>query len=107
MADLVPRGVPGVFVPFLAVVEVVRIAVRPVTMGIRLLVNLSIGALLIDFVGGIVEVVILGCWRWSMFGKFCINVVLGLLWLWEMFVSFIQAYIFCAVFDLYAGDHVR
>lgn len=61
MADLVPRGVPGGFVPFLAVVEVIRIIVRPITIGIRLLVNLSIGALLMDFVGGLAEIVVLGC----------------------------------------------
>lgn len=61
IADLAPRGVPGFFVPFLRVVEAVRIAVRPVTIGLRLLVNLSIGALLMDFVGGVVEMVMLGC----------------------------------------------
>lgn len=102
-----PRGVPNLFVPFLVLVEVVRIVVRPVTMGIRLLVNLSMGALLMDFLGGIVELVMLSCLGWSLFGKVCINVVVGLLWLWEMFVSFMQAYIFCAVYELYAGDHVR
>ena len=36
-----------------------------------------------------------------------VNVPIGSLWRWEIFVRFIQAYIFCAVFDLYANDHVR
>ena len=61
MADLVPKGVPEGFVPFLVLVEVVRIVARPVTMGMRLLVNLSIGTLLIEFLCHYVQMVVLGC----------------------------------------------
>lgn len=71
---------PGLFIPFLAVIEVVRIVVRPITIGFRLLVNLSMGALLIEFLRGPVEIIVLGCWGWSPVGKVFAAGSLGLLW---------------------------
>lgn len=42
-ASLVPSGAPRALVPFLVVVEAVRVLIRPLTLALRLLANITAG----------------------------------------------------------------
>ena len=98
LAHLQPLGAPAPLNPFLCVIELVSLLVRPITLAVRLTANLSTGHILIGLLGvgfvsqtGVGLVVILG---------------VGLFYfIFEMAVCVIQAYIFTLLPTLYADEH--
>ena len=52
MAGLVPCGCPRALVMFIVYVEAVSVLVRPITMGLRITVNLTAGHIILGVLGG-------------------------------------------------------
>ena len=98
LAHLQPLGAPAILSPFLCIIELVRILVRPFTLAVRLTANLSTGHILLALLGtaftksGLVLIVLL-----SILGLFYV--------IFEIAVCLIQAYIFTLLTTLYANDH--
>lgn len=97
LAHLAPRGAPLVLLPFLVVVESIRILIRPLTLTVRLVANISAGHIVLGLLANVNSGLsaILPLW-------------LGLTvayTVFEFFVSAIQAYIFTLLITLYRAEH--
>ena len=97
-AHLAPAGAPGALVPFLVLIETVRILIRPLTLTVRLVANIRAGHIVLSLVAN------------------CLTRVSGISFLlilmlntgynmFEVFVCVIQAYIFSLLVKLYAEEH--
>lgn len=88
-SHLIPSGTPLPLVPLMVGVESVRILIRPVSLAVRLMSNIISGHLLIRLLGS--------C------GMSFILIQSGF-FLFEVFVCFIQAYVFSGLISLYRGE---
>nr|AQM37834.1 ATP synthase F0 subunit 6 [Unio tumidus]AQM37848.1 ATP synthase F0 subunit 6 [Unio tumidus] len=99
---LVPTGSPVMLIPLLILIESVSILIRPITLGVRLAANITMGHLMLHVIG---EYVVSFFYEVSLLGS-----VLGGLVMWgyvifEFAVSFLQAYVFVLLVGLYSSDH--
>lgn len=94
---LVPRGTPGILIPFMVIIETIRNFIRPGTLAVRLTANVIAGHLLITLISSTgrslnIVVLILMLLRQSLL------VVL------ELRVRIIQAYVFSVLRTLYSTE---
>lgn len=96
LAHLVPLSTPSFLVPFIVVVEIISRIIRPLTLAVRLAANIIAGHLLIALLGGITS----GPSRALFF------IIMGLvaLFLLELAVSLIQAYVFRVLSTLFINE---
>nr|YP_009493356.1 ATP synthase F0 subunit 6 [Gibbosula crassa]AWK29321.1 ATP synthase F0 subunit 6 [Gibbosula crassa] len=100
--QLVPSGSPVVLVPLLVLIESISVLIRPITLGVRLAANITMGHLMLHVIGEYVS------------GFFCSGglvssflggwIMCGYV-LFEFAVSFLQAYVFVLLVGLYSSDH--
>lgn len=100
-ARLVPYGAPMVLGPFLFILEAVRLIIRPVSLSLRLAVNLRAGHCLLSLIRQLLVALFLSS-PVFMVPAFFIHLGYFLL---EIGISFIQAYIFTTLLALYSNDH--
>nr|ARH54264.1 ATP synthase F0 subunit 6 [Curculionidae sp. 1 AH-2016] len=96
-AHLVPQGAPSLLLPFLVIVETISNLIRPGTLAIRLTANMIAGHLLITLLsnsGSSMELIWL---NFLIFAQI-------LLFILEMAVSVIQAYVFSILATLYSKE---
>lgn len=98
LAHLQPSGSPAVLSPFLCLIELVRLIVRPLTLSVRLTANLRTGHILIGLLGvGFIN---------SGLGASLLILFVGVFYtMFEFAVCFIQAYIFTLLPGLYIDEH--
>lgn len=103
VAGLLPGGAPAWLNPFLVLIETVRIIVRPITLSVRLVANISAGHIVLSLIG-----------IYSSSYIFISDIAFSLLLLIQVFyiifeigICLIQGYIFCLLLTLYADDHTR
>jgi len=102
LARLLPRGAPAWLNPFLIIVEIIRIFVRPFTLSFRLAANIRAGHIIIILLSFYARL----CFQSSIFSG--VGILILVLWgyiIFEMGIALIQAYIFCLLLSLYANDH--
>lgn len=96
-AHLVPRGTPGILIPFMVIIETVRNLIRPGTLAVRLAANIIAGHLLLTLLG-----------RTGPNLVYSIVMVLVLcqifLLILEFAVAIIQSYVFAVLRALYARE---
>jgi len=94
---LVPGGTPGWLIPLMIPVEILSQLARPLSLAVRLFANMTAGHTILAVLFGMV--VSLPIWvKWLPFG---LTVVIYAL---ELFIAFIQAYIFVMLSCVYFGD---
>lgn len=98
LSHLQPIGSPALLNPFLCIIELVRLLVRPITLSVRLTANLSTGHILMALLG-------VGFVGSGGLGRLVILFVGIFYFMFEMGVCFIQAYIFTLLPTLYADEH--
>ena len=98
---LLPRGAPEWLNPFLILIEIIRISIRPITLGFRLAANITAGHVVLGLLGSYITSIIFS----SIFSSFFIIIIQILYIIFEIGICFIQAYIFCLLITLYANDH--
>lgn len=95
---LTPQGTPVVLMPFITIIETIRLIIRPFTLAIRLTANIIAGHLLLSLLGSsgqsINNIIIL---RIIIFSQI-------LLYSLEIAVSIIQAYVFSILSTLYRRE---
>lgn len=98
LAHLTPQGTPILLIPFIVLIESIRLIIRPFTLAIRLTANIVAGHLLLSLLG-------------SSGSSLTINIVLILLlasqvflFILEISVSLIQAYVFSILSTLYRRE---
>jgi len=97
---LAPAGTPGWLLPLMIPIEIISQLARPVTLAVRLFANMTAGhiILIVLFSLMLTAPIYIG---WLPFG-FTVAIY-GL----EVFVAFIQAYIFTILATVYLGDAIN
>ena len=99
IAHIVPDGTPGILIPFMVLIETVRVLIRPFTLAFRLGANMVAGHLLIRLLGNSFDIN-------SLRLITVLIVILIALMTLELAVAVIQSYVFCLLSALYAKDHL-
>nr|ABJ55903.1 ATP synthase F0 subunit 6 [Thuridilla gracilis] len=97
-AHLAPAGAPAALIPFLVLVETISMMIRPLTLTVRLIANISAGHIVMSLISNCLSSVTTS----TMIPLLMVNVGYTL---FEVFVCFIQAYIFSLLMKLYAEEH--
>nr|YP_010872866.1 ATP synthase F0 subunit 6 [Pheidole smythiesii]WGV34065.1 ATP synthase F0 subunit 6 [Pheidole smythiesii] len=98
LAHLTPQGTPPLLMPFMVIIESISLIIRPITLSIRLTANMIAGHLLLSLLGSSGQLI-------SSFTL--MNIMLFsqiLLFMLEIAVSLIQAYVFSILSTLYSSD---
>lgn len=98
IAHLTPIGTPSILIPFIVIIESIRIIIRPLTLAIRLTANIIAGHLLLTLLGNSGELLNLNI--------ILILIIIGQtsLFILELSVSIIQAYVFSVLIVLYRRE---
>ena len=97
-AHLAPAGAPGPLVPLLVLIETVRLLIRPLTLTLRLVANIRAGHIIIGLIANALTVTNLHTTPFVFFIHVGYNI-------FELFVCFIQAYVFSLLIKLYTEEH--
>nr|ACQ91069.1 ATP synthase F0 subunit 6 [Pyganodon grandis] len=92
LGHLLPVGTPFLLCPLMVVIESVSMLIRPVTLAVRLVANITMGHLVLALMGSS-----------SIIG--IQSLVFGAYVLFEFFVCGLQAYVFTLLVSLYSVDH--
>lgn len=96
LTHLTPSGAPLVLSPFLVLIELVSNLIRPITISVRLIANITAGHLLIHLLREFL------CYLYPYsFILIPVSIILTTL---ELIVCLIQAYIFCALLAIYSTE---
>lgn len=93
-ANFTPTGAPNYLAPILSVIEIVRRIIRPLTLSLRLRINITTGHVFIRLMGvsrNILLAVIILMWGYMLF---------------EVGIGFIQGFVFSLLVRQYLGEHV-
>nr|APA19213.1 ATP synthase F0 subunit 6 [Solenaia oleivora] len=91
LGHLLPLGTPPLLCPLMVLIESVSVLIRPVTLAVRLVANITMGHL------------VLALMEDNLIGKG--SVIVGAYVLFEFFVCSLQAYVFMLLVSLYSVDH--
>jgi len=98
LAHLTPLGTPFTLIPFIVIIESIRLIIRPITLAIRLTANIIAGHLLLSLLGSsgqlINNIIIIPILFFSQI----------LLFLLEISVALIQSYVFSILSTLYRRE---
>nr|WEY05560.1 ATP synthase F0 subunit 6 [Lepisiota frauenfeldi] len=98
LSHLTPTGTPFILMPFMVIIESISLIIRPFTLAIRLTANMIAGHLLLSLLGSSGQVINnLLIMLIMMFSQI-------LLFILELSVSLIQAYVFSILSTLYSKE---
>lgn len=98
LAHLTPQGTPSILMPFIVLIESIRLLIRPLTLAIRLTANIIAGHLLLCLLGST------GLFIKSRYILTIIIFTQLILYVLEISVSIIQAYVFSILSTLYRRE---
>lgn len=101
VAGLLPRGAPDWLNPFLAILEVLSLMARPITLSFRLAANISAGHIILSLIG----LYRVGAVFSSVTRTVVLFRVLIFYVIFEIGICLVQAYIFCLLASLYRDNH--
>lgn len=97
-SHLTPQGTPIILIPFIVIIESIRLIIRPFTLAIRLTANIIAGHLLLSLLGSSGQIIS---------NPLIFILILSsqlLLYILEISVSLIQAYVFSILSTLYRRE---
>nr|YP_010853504.1 ATP synthase F0 subunit 6 [Tritonia iocasica]WGM82642.1 ATP synthase subunit 6 [Tritonia iocasica] len=97
-AHLAPSGAPAALVPLLVLIETLSICIRPITLSVRLIANISAGHIIMGLIANALAVTSLHI----AFLVFFVHIGYNM---FELFVCFVQAYVFSLLVKLYSEEH--
>lgn len=98
LAHLTPQGTPFILIPFIVIIESIRLMIRPFTLAIRLTANIVAGHLLLSLLGSSGQSI-----NNIIFMPILIFIQI-LLFILEISVALIQAYVFSILTTLYRRE---
>lgn len=101
LSHLVPQGTPSVLIPLMVWIETIRLFAQPIALGLRLAANLTAGHLLIFLLSTAI---------WILAANPLISlpifIIFVLLFVLEIGVACIQAYVFTALVHFYLQQNI-
>ena len=101
LSHLVPQGTPAGLIPIMVWIETISLIAQPIALGLRIAANLTAGHLLIF---------LLSTATWLLASNFILSslilVVLILLFLLEIGVACVQAYVFTSLTHFYLDQNI-
>lgn len=94
-----PTGVPVILAPIIVPIEIISFLSKPFSLTIRLVMNMFVGHILLKIVAGYV-------YSSGLFGTIPVGVICILI-MFELFVAFLQAYIFTILTSVYLGQAIH
>lgn len=101
LSHLVPQGTPRALIPLMVWIETIRLFAQPIALGLRLAANLTAGHLLIFLLSTAIWLL-----RKNLLVSLPIFVIFVLLFLLEIGVACIQAYVFTALVHFYLQQNI-
>ena len=101
-----PPGVPLWIAPLIIPIEIISYLSRPITLSLRLFINMLAGHLMVKVIAGF-SVMMIGAGLAGMLGSIGPMLFNVLLIGFEVFVSFVQAYVFALLTCIYLRDTVE
>nr|YP_010583747.1 ATP synthase F0 subunit 6 [Sepia elegans]UXN83943.1 ATP synthase F0 subunit 6 [Sepia elegans] len=102
LAFMLPLATPSFLIPFLPIIEMLSIMVRPITLSVRLAANISAGHIILTLIGDYLTTLML-------LNNYMVTLVVLLIqmgyFIFEIGISIIQGYIFSLLITLYTDDH--
>lgn len=96
-SHLTPIGTPSILIPFMVLIESISLAIRPITLSVRLTANIIAGHLLLSLLGSTGTII-----SFSIIIFLLLTQIL--LFILEISVSLIQAYVFSILSSLYRRE---
>ncbi len=101
LRHLVPQGTPSFLIPFMVIIETISLFAQPIALGLRLAANLTAGHLLIFLLSTAI---------WTLLKSPIIAsitlIIFVFLFLLEIGVACIQAYVFTALLKFYLSQNL-
>lgn len=97
---LVPPGIPKLLIPIMIPIEIISQLARPISLSVRLFANMTAGHTVLTVLFSLATATAL----WIGWMPFGFTVLINGL---ELFIAFIQAYIFATLTCVYIGDVIR
>ena len=94
-----PTGVPVILAPIIVPIEIISFLSKPFSLTIRLVMNMFVGHILLKIVAGYV-------YSSGLIGALPVGVICILI-MFELFVAFLQAYIFTILTSVYLGQAIH
>ena len=91
-----PAGIPWILAPIIVPIEIISCLSRPFSLTIRLVMNMIVGHMMLEIAAGFVLVL-------GLMGVIPL-LFTGVLILFEVFISFLQAYIYSILTCIYLSD---
>ena len=101
LRHLVPQGTPSFLIPLMVIIETLRLFAQPIALGLRLAANLTAGHLLIFLLSTAIWLL-----RTSPSIAIVTLIIFFLLFLLEVGVACIQAYVFTALVHFYLSQNL-
>ena len=101
LSHLVPQGTPGALIPLMVWIETISLFAQPIALGLRLAANLTAGHLLIFLLSTAIWIL-----ARNPFIRIPIFIVFVLLFVLEIGVACIQAYVFTALVHFYLQQKI-
>nr|YP_010872879.1 ATP synthase F0 subunit 6 [Pheidole yeensis]WGV34078.1 ATP synthase F0 subunit 6 [Pheidole yeensis] len=98
LTHLTPQGTPTLLMPFMVIIESISLIIRPITLSIRLTANMIAGHLLLSLLGSSGQLIS----NMIMMNILFLSQII--LFILEISVSMIQAYVFSILSTLYSSD---
>lgn len=101
-----PPGVPLWIAPLIIPIEIISYLSRPITLSLRLFINMLAGHLMVKVIAGF-SIMMVGMGLGGMLGSLGPMLFNVLLIGFEVFVAFVQAYVFALLTCIYLRDTVE
>ena len=100
----IPSGIPGWMVPIIFPIEIVSFLARPISLSLRLAVSMMAGHVLLKVIAGFVIALGTATLAYGAIGGIVPLLFISLLIALEVFVAFLQAFIFALLTTIYLND---
>jgi F-type H+-transporting ATPase subunit a len=97
----VPTGIPVFLVPFMVVIEIFSYSIRSISLFVRLFANMMAGHTLLHIIGSFFLVLF---WNYNYYIAFVPLFLLIAIFVLEIAIAFLQAYVFLTLFCIYLND---
>nr|AQU71819.1 ATP synthase F0 subunit 6 [Planorbella duryi] len=98
LAHFVPVGSPFFLTPILIIIETISVLIRPLTLTVRLIANISAGHIVLSLIANCLTSL-------KISNSVPVLFISTGYYMFEVFVCFIQAYIFTLLLKLYSMEH--